>query len=339
MGREKHQTQTPSGIRAQIRINGVLHRRHFKRGTDPLVIKQWLLTQEKKFRRPDARQTGHFDDDARAYLAAVTAMPSYADRAKHIEEWIAVFGSRFRGSISSHDIRAQLQKWRSEPRTVTAGKANPRELTLSASAVNHRRTALMHLFTVLDGKSAENPVRDVPKFREPAVVPRALSYVQIRRIFKAMSPCKSKARLMVIAYTGIPHAQLKRITVGDVDFRAKTVRVEGRKKGAGTQARVMPLTPDGVTAFKLMRKEDAWGPFSNDTLRRLFREACARAKVTADVTTYDLRHSFGTEIYRRSGDIRATQLLMGHSKEAQTHRYTGAAQEQRVATAIRKWRR
>ena len=339
MAREKHQTPTKSGTLAHIRIHGALHRRHFRRGTDPLVIKQWLLKQEMKYRREGATRTGRFDDDARAYLEAVKAMPTFADRQRHIEEWIAVFGSRVRDTIASSEIRAQLQTWRTETRTAKVGTHHTKDVVLSASAVNHRRTALMHLYTVLDGKAAHNPVRDVPPFQEPAIVPRAMTYAQIRAVFQAMPDSKSKARLMVLAYTGIPHAQIMRLTEQDVDLRRAVVRVEGRKKGGGTKARSMPLTKDGIAAFKLMRTEDAWGRFSQSTLRRLFREACAAAKVKGTFTPYDLRHSFGTEIYRRSGDIRATQLLMGHAKESQTHRYTGAAQEQRVAAAIKKWRR
>src|SRR6185295_12121548 len=57
------------------------------------------------------------------------------------------------------------------------------ELVLSPSAVNKRRTALQHLFTVLDGKSAPNPVKNVPKFREPD--PRTRP--SLRRRFAACS--------------------------------------------------------------------------------------------------------------------------------------------------------
>jgi integrase len=49
---------------------------------------------------------------------------------------------------------------------------------------------------------------------------------------------------------------------------------------------------------------------------------------------YDLRHAFGTELYAKSGDIRATQVLMGHSTPQLTHRYTLAAVDPRVQAAI-----
>jgi len=95
-----------------------------------------------------------------------------------------------------------------------------------------------------------------------------------------------------------------------------------------------------VQAFKAMKREGAWGTFSRPTLRIALRRAWKQVfKKDADVTPYDLRHSFGTEVYRRSGDIRATQLLMDHSTPQLTHRYTLAAQDPRVLKAIAKFRR
>jgi hypothetical protein len=54
-----------------------------------------------KHRGKKARRTGKFRDDARVYLDAVKAMPTYAERVKHIEEWIAEFGDRERDSITA----------------------------------------------------------------------------------------------------------------------------------------------------------------------------------------------------------------------------------------------
>jgi integrase len=144
---------------------------------------------------------------------------------------------------------------------------------------------------------------------------------------------------MVLAYTGIPNAQIAMIAPTDVDLHARNVAVHGRKKGKGTPGRIVPLTPDGVRAFQMMAREEAWGKFSRATLRNMFRRACKRALGRDDFTPTDLRHSYGTEMYRVSGDIRATQVLMGHSTPQLTHRYTLAAVDPRVAAAIAKWHR
>lgn len=340
-----HQTATPSGTLAHIRINGDLHRKHFKRGTDPILIKQWLLATEMRFRGRKTTRTGRFDDDAAVYLESVKAMPSFADRKLHIEEWVAVFKSRMRHTISSDEIRAQLAHWRTATRTVVISrrpsKTKPirtKDLVLSASAVNKRRTALMHLYTVLDGKSAPNPVKDVPPYREPAPLPRGLPYSAIRQLWKVMGNTKTRARLQVMAYTGLPHAQLALVQPDDVDTKTGLLVVGARQKGAGVPASVRPLTPEAVKAFKAMARTEAWGKFSRGTMRRHFREACRQVpalKPFADrLTPYDLRHSFGTETYRVSGDRKATSDLMGHSTERMTRRYVLAAEAERMRVAL-----
>jgi hypothetical protein len=43
------------------------------------------------------------------------------------------------------------------------------------------------------------------------------------------------SRWRVIAYTGLPHALVKKLTAEAIDWRAKTVAVPARKKGKGAQ--------------------------------------------------------------------------------------------------------
>lgn len=321
--KEKHLTRTPSGTLAHIRIHGVLHRKHFPTRTEPFQIREWLMKTEMRFRAPGATRSGKFEDDARVYLASVSAMQTYSERKTHIDQWIAVFGSQSRHTITSDQIRAQLHLWKAD------GKA--------ASTVNHRRTALMHLFTVLDGKSAANPVKDVPKFSEPSPFPRALAAATIAKLLKKLPAGPDRARAMAIAYTGIPHSQLAQIQPEHVDFEAQTVIVHGRKKGAGTPTSIRRLTPKGVAAFRMMQRTKAWGPFSRWDFRKRIHEACKAAKITPVLRPYDLRHFFGTELYRRSGDMRAVQVLMGHSTPTLTHRYTLGAVDPRIEAAIKAW--
>lgn len=60
--------------------------------------------------------------------------------------------------------------------------------------------------------------------------------------------------------------------------------------------------------------------------------------VHADCKPYDLRHSFGTDVYHKTGDIYATKAIMQHADIKTTERYIEAAVPARVATAIDKMR-
>ena len=336
---ETHIAVVTTGYRASVRIHGVLYQKRFPADTPIQEIRTWLLRHRLKHGRPTVRRTGRFVDDARVYLQTVTAMPTYAQRAQHIEEWIAAFGPLRRAAITSDMITAQLHAWRTTPRTVARGHTpDAITVTLSPAAVNKRRSALMHMYTTLDGKSEPNPVKDTPKFAEPAPAPRALPYQALRAIFAAMPDSATKARLMLLAYTGIPPAEIAQLTAADVDLAGARLAVPGRKKGRGTDGRVVPLTPDGVRAVKAMMRHQAWGTFSRTVLRRVFLRALKAANVPGHWRPYDLRHTFGTEVYRRSGDIRATQLLLGQSTPQLTHRYTVAAEDPRVAAAVQSFK-
>ena len=330
-----HLTPTPHGVQARLTIRGVRYSRHFRRGTPDYAIQKWLLTTKLKHVQPGATAaSGTFAADVAAYLASVAAMPTFQTRKQHIEEWLDYFGkARRRDTITPAEIAAALNLWRTTPRESRHGRNATRTVTLSASACNQRRTALMHLWATLDGRHAPNPVRAVPKFRAPATPPRALPYATIRAILAPLRASKTKARLLVLAHTGLPHAQIAQLTPADVNLRAKTVTVHGRRKGAGTLSSIRPLSREAVAAFKLFAQMEAWGRFSVSTLRIRFRAACVRAGVPP-VTPYVLRHSYGTELLRLTGDLHATQALMGHSDPRQTQRYASGASDARLTAAI-----
>jgi len=332
------------GFRAVVSVfdreqrKGRLVTKRFPKGTERVAMSTWrqeqrVLARQAPITAPsEPVDTKGFAGDAARYLKAVAAMPSFSDRERDIARWVQLFGERQRATITSTDIASALAAWAK---------------TKGAATVNHRRTALMHLWTVLDGRSAANPVKAAPKYREPDPAPRGIPYALIRRILDKMPTTKAKARLSVIAWTGLPHAQVARITPGDVDLERRVLRVPGRNKGRGTEARALPLTVEAVSALKVFAAVGAWGEFSRSSVRKSFALACtkvaaeeakkpARTRVSvAGLRPYDLRHSFGTELYRATGDIRATQLLMGHSRVEMTHRYTLGAVDERLADAVR----
>jgi integrase len=291
---------------------------------------------------------GTFAQDVETYLKAVKAMPTYKWRKADLEAWIAVFGTRRRSDITSDEIRAVLHDWRLTGRLIRRRWCelatrketwvNVGRAPLSDSACNHRRTALMHLYHVLDGKSAINPVRDVPRFREPDPEPRGIPLERVGLILAAMPDSATKARCLVMAWTGIPHATLMQIQPEHVRWDEHAVYVPRRRKGKGTKARVLPLLPQAVSAFRMMQRYTAWGAFSRDSLRRSLHRACDAIGVPR-IRPYDLRHSFGTAAYQLTGDIRAVQALLDHSDAKLTARYTLGAVDSRVAMALATMRK
>jgi len=317
--------------------SGKIERRDWRAATRTAV----LIAAQKE--EDEAPAPGTFAEDVHTYLAQVRTMPTFVQRERHLREWLAALGpDRTRASITPADIRTVLQRLRAGGRPVVRyardGEGRSvREIAkhqaYSASACNHRRTALMHFFTILDGKHAANPVRQVDKFREPDPEPRGLPMDTVARLLEAMGATKNRARAAVLAYTGIPHIQIEQIAESHVDEAARQVYVLGRMKGRGTKARIVRLLPDGLEAFKLMKRYEAWGEFSRSHFLTAVHRACRKIGIL-EIRPYDLRHSFGTAAYKAGGDIGAVQKLLGHTSTKMTQRYTLGADDARITATL-----
>ncbi|MCR4374171.1 MAG: tyrosine-type recombinase/integrase [Acidobacteria bacterium] len=300
------------------------------------VMVAWRADQQAHLRitRKQRANQGTFEGDARRYLRAVQTMPTYAQRVADITRWIALFGTRPRDAIRPIDIREARDRWAIAPRSAH----DPRPV--GPGTINKRLRALSNLWTVLDGKRAPNPVRDVDEIREPDPVARDLDYPTIERIIAHMPDVgrpvhgqtrprgsQTKARVRVLAYSGLPPAQLVHLTSADVDLERGLIRLPRRQKGAGVPGGVLPLMPAAVDAFREFARLKCWGPFSRSSLYKSFTLAARRAGVTAPVRPYDLRHSFGTVVFDLTDDLDLAKALMRHGNRQTTERYVMRAMQ------------
>src|SRR5690606_40877729 len=127
------------------------------------------------------------------------------------------------------------------------------------STINHFRTALLHFFTVMNGKSGANPVKDVPPYAEHSDgIIRAHDYGTIYRLLALMRPSKTRTRLRLMAWTGWPHTQVMNLRPEDIDFAHARVRVSRRRKGKGAAARWLPSAlPQTRAALERFLEDDA----------------------------------------------------------------------------------
>lgn len=320
-----------AGWQAYVRVGGVLHTQVF-----PLVatldeMQAWRDRTRAEHRQPTAPAPlrGTFAADVSRYLKAVASMPTYAERAAQMALWVATLGpERDRRTVTTDEITDALHRW-----ALTGKDGGP----LAPSTLLHRRNALLHLWHILDGKEAPNPVRRAwrPRDRPPAA--RALPPDLIQRILDALTVRKGKqktrARLLVLATTGLPQAQLEQLTARDLETALQTgrLRVRGRKKGSGTADRVLPVTPPIRLALAYFAEQDAFGPYSTSSQWKTWQRACQKVGAVG-ARPYDLKHSFGTLLYRAGRDLAAVARLLGVSLQT-AQRYTLGAHED-VDTAL-----
>jgi integrase len=177
---------------------------------------------------------------------------------------------------------------------------------------------------------------------------RAIDYSRIDTILAAMPDVgrglagksrdafsKTKARLALIAYTGLPHALLKRLTPESVNWQEGKVTVPRRHKGKGVKTRTLPLTDRGLQALEHFAELGCWGSFSNSSMLKSWHRACDAAGVPR-IRVYDLRHSFATKMYAQTGDPKATAAMLMHSEKSRMmDRYTVGGVDPRLQVATK----
>ena len=298
-----------------------------------------------------------FAEDADRYLESVAALPTIQQRRQHIQEWVVLFAHRPRVSIRPHEIRAQRDRWLTEPRTDQQGRPRP---PYAAGSVNKRLRALSNLWRVLDGRHAPNPVREVPEADEIEGKPRALPYGVIQAILQAMpdvtraprgtrraAGSQTKARLAVMAWTGLAHGQLAGLRPDDIDWQGPSLWVRGRRKGAAGQARKghrKPIPAEAIAALRRFDDLDCWGDFSRASMRKSLRAACRKVEAQfaqdglaidlSRVRPYDFRHSYATALLAATRDLKTTQRLMLHGAASTTERYARAAVDPMLVAAL-----
>jgi integrase len=318
-------TKTDKGWRVSIRTRSGLFQKRFPASKTLEDIETALADARKKQKAGKAAALeGSLDADIARYLADhYKGRPGYAERERHLTIWKDELGAEMqRSDVTRDDIARVLNGWRASG--------------LAADTCNKRRTALLALYHALDGRGGSNPVREIAKFRSPEPLARGLPFRLIERAFNGMQASKTKARLQVLAYTGIRPGQLMQLTPDHWDKTRRLLHVPGTAKGRGTKPYTLPLSPAATAALKAMDTESAWGKFQSAVMALVWKRAVKRSHLPKGTVPYDLRHSFGTAIYRATGDLLATKELLGHASMKMTERYTRAAVPARQKIALQK---
>jgi site-specific recombinase XerC len=321
-----------AGYETYVRVNGVLRSERWPRDTPISEMTDWIKAQRGQQSRIRA---GHktLAKDADTYLEKVRALPTYAQRVTHLALWVAVFGTKRRSTITSADIRGQRDRW------LLSG--------LAPHTVNLRLRALSNLWTVLDGRRAKNPVRDVPEATEPDPEPRALPYWLAQRIVDRVRAPLEHAQAQMMIALGLSPVELSRLL--SRHRHGATLFVQGRRKGQGGASRSIPLSDAGSAALDAFSAARGWGRLPSKQFYRVLRRAClsvAEDPLTIDssfrerirqVRAYDLRHTYATALYGASGDAHAAAHILGHRSTSTTQRYIAAALAERTAKAVQSF--
>ncbi len=174
-------------------------------------------------------------------------------------------------------------------------------------------------------------------------LPHDLSPGEVERLLAAESgddphSIRNRAILEVFYATGARVSEVCGLKCADIDLQERTIKLFGK----GSKQRMTPLGRASIEALErymggprlhLQAKSGAGNApwlFLSRTGRKLLREsvfrlvkaAALKAGLTKNVYPHLLRHSFATHMLEGGANLRAVQVLLGHSSLETTEIYT-----------------
>jgi integrase len=168
----------------------------------------------------------------------------------------------------------------------------------------------------------------------------------IRTRLQLAGPLRDLALFNLAVDSKLRACDLVRLQVADIaphGYAAQRATVQQRKTGRPVRFEITEQTRDAVDAYLAATKgrSEQWlfpgrrgKPMTTRQYARLLDRWLAEIGLEpALFGTHSLRRTKATLIYRRTGNLRAVQLLLGHSKIESTVRYLGVAVDDALTIA------
>jgi integrase/recombinase XerD len=217
---------------------------------------------------------------------------------------------------------------------------------LAARTIVRRLSAIRMFYRFLrqEGYLESDPTEtfESPKLRKS--LPDVLTVQEVERLLEQPDPgqplgLRDRAALELLYATGARASELCRLNVGDVNFDYEFVRLYGKR----SKERMVPVGRRALDALydyrergrpELLRDKSQSALLLSRTGRRLGRgglwaavQKHSRAAGLPNVHPHTLRHSFATHLLSGGADLRAVQVLLGHSDISTTEIYTHVDQD------------
>lgn len=184
-------------------------------------------------------------------------------------------------------------------------------------------------FLYTQGAVSSNPVMSVerPRIKDEMLV--YLKHDQVMTLINSIPDPRDRLIVRVIYATGVRVSELCSIDVEDIDFREQTVRISGK----GGKTRVVFIDEETLSELKEYLGERRSGPLftgqngkhmSRRTVQHIFSLYAPKG-----ITPHKIRHSYASELYRRSKNLKVVQENLGHASIRTTEIYLHTDIEER----------
>jgi integrase/recombinase XerD len=200
-------------------------------------------------------------------------------------------------------------------------------------------------WTQRQGYVRSDPAAQVEAPKPSRPLPKVLSEGEVERLLAAPDVntplgLRDKAMLETVYASGLRVSELVGITLGQINMRQGLIRLFGK----GNKERVVPLGEEalhwlgrylesGRTALLAGRIERPQQIFVTRRGAGMTRQMCwhmikrraGEAGIDKALSPHTLRHAFATHLLNHGADLRAVQMLLGHSDLSTTQIYTHIA--------------
>lgn len=190
----------------------------------------------------------------------------------------------------------------------------------------------------------KNPMSSIKKPKVPQVIIQPFRPEHIQSLLllfsdKSFLSLRNRAIVLTLLDTGLRCSELASIQLKDIDFKRGIIRVMGK----GAKERFVAIgkkTKEAIGRYLLQRNSDLpclWVTEERRSLRPLgiqimIRRAGKRAGITGvRCSPHTFRHTFATQALRNGAQRFTVQLLLGHSDDRMTQRYSATLQSEFAA--------
>jgi site-specific recombinase XerD len=204
-------------------------------------------------------------------------------------------------------------------------------------SINHTKTALRMLFQFLMGAGhvKSTPARLIKNGRCEQKIPEHFTVAEAGRFLLTIrakrDPVAKRDHIMftLLFQTGIRLGSLVQLNVRDVDLSrgVMTVAAKGNTEQAvylnSSLRRLLRsyIRGSGLTAAAPLFPSRNGDHLSHRQVQLRFKHWLDKAGIKHHLTVHSTRHTFATNLYRETGDLRLVQTALGHKHVSTTEIY------------------
>lgn len=237
---------------------------------------------------------------------------------------VRAYGSDLREFLKS----AEGQVTREEFEELAQSWLNLTRNQVSPSTTARRLTSLKGLAKWASwGPVLEDYIAPKPGKTVPHPIPEGADGVA--RMIDCAKNYQQEALVALGGYMGLRVGESLGLTVANIDIESMLATIRGK----GDKTRTVPVSSQAWThiapayAMAMTSQTGHLISYKDRFARHIITHLGMRAKLRRPVSSHDLRATFATAAYDKTGDIRVVQELLGHNSSTTTEIYTGVRLE------------